>query len=456
MSRRNTGPRTRLRWTVAQRRRFRPATANRQWMSEPLEGRHLMTGVVESPLDVDLAEFRDLLSSHPGVSAMVTAALNEFEQSVVSQASPWQNQEDPSDVNRDGSTTPIDALLVVNQINASSPLPAAPVSLFVDVNGDGQVSPIDALEVINGLNQAAPVLSASLAATPVVDVSIGDATQLVPPDTPDGKTRISYLDEPFANYSGGFNGMRYVKFHLLTADPGTVYFQDSWKYLFHYDFARERLAPFLNVTREQFDAVSLRLSGQQVVMGTVLMSPDGRELAVQLVGYDAYPREQVAGWIDSIVASVQSDTALTVLYMPTYEQASAAESDRSWFAERGITVADPSRWVSGNVTYAEGWATGRLVRVPAAQINAAYGDGRLRPNDILLLTDGVPAEVPFVRGIISLAPATPNSHVAILARNQRIPFVWLHDAKQQAHLAALDGKPVLLRQPMVRECVGSG
>ena len=151
------------------------------------------------------------------------------------------------------------------------------------------MSPIDALQVINGLNDAVGMSSRrSPRNGPQLRVTGGD--QLVPPDTPDGKTRISYLDEPFAGYSPGFFGVRYVKCHILTSDPGTVYFQDSWKYPFHYDFARERLAPFLNMTREQFDAVSLRQSGQQVVLGTVLMSPDGRELAVQLVGYDAYPR----------------------------------------------------------------------------------------------------------------------------------------------------------------------
>ena len=145
------------------------------------------------------------------------------------------------------------------------------------------------------------------------------------------------------------------------------------------------------------------------------------------------------------MSAVHSDTPLTVLYMPAYEQSAAAEADRSWFASQGITVADSSRWLRGNVTYADGWATGRLVRIPAAEITAAYGDGRLRPTDVLLLTDGVPAEVPFVRGIITLTPATPNSHVAILARNQQMPFAWVQNADEQQRILQLDGRPVLLR-----------
>ncbi len=319
---------------------------------------------------------------------------------------------------------------------------AVPMTVPAPVPWQDQTHPVDALPTINTLNVTTTVSTLAAAGESVAAA----ANQLVPQDATDGKTSISYLDEPFANHSGGFNGVRYVKCHILISDPGTVYFQDSVKYLFHYDFAKERLAPFLSMTREQFDAVSLHRAGQQAVMATVLMSPDNRELAVQFVGHDAYPREDIAAWTHAIVSAVQSDTPLTVLYMPTYEQTAAAEADRSWFASQGITVADPSRWMRGNVTYAEGWATGRLVHVPAAQISAAYGDGRLRPTDILLLADGVPAEVPFVRGIITLTPATPNSHVAILARNQQIPFSWVQNADEQQRILQLAGQPVLLRE----------
>ena len=399
--------------------------------------------------------------------------------------SPWQNQNNPLDVDADGRATPRDALLVINQLNAGTQV-LSPESgsrlAFVDVNGDLIVTPRDALELVNALNippaaGEATVEGGLTTALPGGENSLSEdagrqtslpstesplpsnllaaavPSALVPADPPDGKTSISYLDEPFANYSAGFNGVRYVKCHILTSDPATVYFQDSVKYLYHYDFATARLEPFLNMTREQFDAVSLHLAGQQVVMATVLMSPDGKELAVQLVGHDAYPREDVAAWIQTIVAAVQSDTPLTVLYMPAYEQAAAAEADRSWFASQGITVADSARWARGNVTYAEGWATGRLVQIPAADIKAAYGDGRLRPTDILLLTDGVPAEVPYVRGIITLTPATPNSHVAILARNQQLPFAWVQDAAEQQRILQLAGQSVLLRASLGRVAV---
>lgn len=275
-------------------------------------------------------------------------------------------------------------------------------------------------------------------------------SQLTPEDAADGRTTITFRDDPFANFAGGFSGVRYVKGTILTSDPGTVYFQDSVKYLYHFDFAQQRLAPFLGMTNEQFDAVSLHRDGQQAVLISVLMSPTAREIAVQIAGQDAYPREDVANWIHTIAACVHGDGPLDVSYMPSYEQTAAAEADRTWFESQGITLADSTRWMKGDVAYADGWATGRLVNIPAAQIPAAYGDGRLKPTDILLLTDGVPAEVPYVRGIITLVPAVPNSHVAILARNQQLPFVWVQDSAEQQRILSLVGRSVLLRASSTR------
>jgi VCBS repeat-containing protein len=73
-----------------------------------------------------------------------------------------QNPRHPLDVSNDGHITPLDALLVINELNAGSrggasrlaaSLSAAPSSgPYLDTSGDGVVSPIDALTVINYLN----------------------------------------------------------------------------------------------------------------------------------------------------------------------------------------------------------------------------------------------------------------------------------------------------------------
>lgn len=87
--------------------------------------------------------------------------VEQLESRLLLAASPWQNSFLPADVDADGAIAPIDALLVVNELNANGSRqlaqaagesPASAITKFVDVNGDQFISPVDALQVINALN----------------------------------------------------------------------------------------------------------------------------------------------------------------------------------------------------------------------------------------------------------------------------------------------------------------
>ncbi len=73
----------------------------------------------------------------------------------------WQNVANPLDVDADGHVIPLDALLLINNINfheARELPPLGPNEVpdrFYDVNGDGWIAPIDVLQVINYLNLVA-------------------------------------------------------------------------------------------------------------------------------------------------------------------------------------------------------------------------------------------------------------------------------------------------------------
>lgn len=81
--------------------------------------------------------------------------------------SPWQNQANPLNVDNDPDNivSPIDALIVINELNAvgSHALPpSGPPSdsgPYLDVDGDNFVAPLDALLVINFLNDRASAVS---------------------------------------------------------------------------------------------------------------------------------------------------------------------------------------------------------------------------------------------------------------------------------------------------------
>ena len=82
----------------------------------------------------------------------------EFPPEGEGETSSWQNGANPLDTSGDGLLTAVDALLIINDINAHGsrelpdpPVPPPPPPYF-DVNGDGFISPLDALLVINYLN----------------------------------------------------------------------------------------------------------------------------------------------------------------------------------------------------------------------------------------------------------------------------------------------------------------
>jgi len=117
-------------------------------------------------MDVEILQFETdggaelVLSSDSSADSewMLTAANSSDEMILLTAMgpSPWQNQDDPDDVNVDGWTTARDALLVINRLNDGLLLSAlaSPVTLFVDVNGDRSLDAGDAVQVINTLNGA--------------------------------------------------------------------------------------------------------------------------------------------------------------------------------------------------------------------------------------------------------------------------------------------------------------
>jgi len=83
----------------------------------------------------------------------------------VSNPTPWKNDTNPMDVNRDGGVDALDVLSVINMINSGAsrlPVPRDGNSLatgYVDVDGDGQVTPLDVLAIVNIINAPSRRLS---------------------------------------------------------------------------------------------------------------------------------------------------------------------------------------------------------------------------------------------------------------------------------------------------------
>ncbi|MBN1509735.1 MAG: hypothetical protein JW955_23005 [Sedimentisphaerales bacterium] len=270
--------------------------------------------------------------------------------------------------------------------------------------------------------------------------------------SPYWKNQITYPYDTFCNSRFVDGKVKWIKFTILLEpyDPNVVYFQDSSKYVFHYSFATDVLDSFRGMAAPQFNAVTLFEKNQKAILGTVILppvvvwptEPQFREYGIQFVRQDPFTREQIRDLFQIVKARVGAPADVQVFYFPTYEQQAAASANRDWFESQGIPLGSTARWANGNTCYSPGWAFGRLNYVPGGSIASAYHSGVLEPGDILL-TDGVPAEVPFVAGIISLAPSTPNSHVAILAKTYMVPFVHLALAADAEYIQQLIGHRIV-------------
>ncbi len=353
------------------------------------------------------------------------------------------------------------------EINAAT---AVLVALALGAGGCGaecNCLDIDGLDIYIGSDEAMPDAAGDATDDTGTDAA-WDSTEPPPFEWPvptedvvlepsaDWKNTVVFPDDPFlggTGYTGYITKVpRWIKFAVLMKDPDKVYFQDSQKYVFHYEFAHNWIEQFTGMSTDEFDLATLFEKDQQLILGAVLYAPGGTpaEVGIQLVRQDAYHPEMVKRVWDTVTRAVThgpvtktTADALKFFYFPTFEQYPSAMHYRDWYARNGIEISSVDRWADGNQCYSAGWAVGRLVEIPGAQIDAAYLAGDLLPTDILL-TDAVPAEVPFVAGIISTTASTPNSHVAILATSLEIPFVWLAADADVDAARALAGKRVAL------------
>ncbi|MHC4329312.1 MAG: PEP/pyruvate-binding domain-containing protein [Planctomycetota bacterium] len=287
-------------------------------------------------------------------------------------------------------------------------------------------------------------------ATSAASVVFGEAIE----PSPYWKNLISFPNEPFRVVGGSASDPDWVKFTIILPpyDANVVYYQDCQQYTFHYHFATELLDPFVGMSASEYEQVTLYEEDQQAVLGAVIMPPSGGdpappaypEYGIQFVRLDPYTREEIAEMFNVVKASIIAEPGVQAFYFPSYEQAATAEANREWFESQGIPLGSTGRWAQGNACYSEGWALGELKFFAGEEIESAYLAGDLGPGDVLL-TDGVPAEVPFVAGVITLSASTPNSHVAILAKTYGVPFVHLALAEDANRAQELVGHKIVLR-----------
>lgn len=259
------------------------------------------------------------------------------------------------------------------------------------------------------------------------------------------KPTLVVPDDPFFAEQRSAGEPRWAKFVLRVNDT-RVYFQDSRRYPFHYDFVRRELDGYRDITLAEFERVTLHAANQELILGAVLLPPQGspNELAVELVRLDPYTVDEIVASVSRVTTAIVAPPGTKSFYFPTPNQRASAETQRPTLLARGVEVSGVERWSLGDACYSPGWSLGALRFVPGDEIDAAYTEGRLGPQD-LLLTDVVPAEIPYVAGVLSLLPATPSSHVAILAQDWGIPFAHVATPELRERAQELLGREIVVR-----------
>jgi len=242
---------------------------------------------------------------------------------------------------------------------------------------------------------------------------------------PDHKNQLILPGDPFLSNQIGVqedpNGQQWVDFFIVLDNGPKVYFINSSGALpFHVGHLTSAVDPFIGMTAGTFrNSINWGSIEQDLVLGTFVTSPGRQEFAIQFTQDSPVPPEY-AHFLYDLVKDAVIAPGYTDSFFPVASHQSDAIAEASYLLEQGISLTTPEHWAV-SPCYSEGWALGRLVDIPHTDIEAAYINGTLLPTDILL-TDLIPAEIPFLAGVMTRAPATPNSHVTILSQVYNIPF----------------------------------
>ncbi len=140
------------------------------------------------------------------------------------------------------------------------------------------------------------------------------------------KNQVEFPYDSFCARGTSKESVKWIKFTILLVpyDPNVVYFQDCRKYVFHYSFAAEVLDPFLGMTTQQFNAVSLFEENQKAILGTVLLPPAAvwptepqfREYGIQFVRQDPFTREQIRDLFRRVQSCISAPDGRSGVLLP--------------------------------------------------------------------------------------------------------------------------------------------
>jgi len=212
---------------------------------------------------------------------------------------------------------------------------------------------------------------------------------------------------------------------------GHTWFVASSSYELHFDFCREQLGytgTHRQFNDDQYGDTDLRL----YYLGSVNHYRGADMYALQFFADDRIPAEGIATlyrevkrlcWFGDSIAFLPNSTSLAEKTAHLPDIAVVNES----------VIYEGQRFQALNPAAGYGY----LKRLPVGAID----ESDLSRHDIIV-TDGVPIDLPVIAGIITTAFQTPLSHVNVLSHNRGTPNLAWRDAWNDGTVTALEGKLV--------------
>jgi pyruvate, water dikinase len=233
-------------------------------------------------------------------------------------------------------------------------------------------------------------------------------------------------------------GARSVKTVIDQLDASRLYFQNSQKYLIHWDFAHAHLSGMgrpIVPELGQFNMTEYYSPQRRFLLGALTYYEGPAVWTYEISPYDTAS----AAMIEAAYATIAENTYFgeSLYFHPSSE---AVETVAAGLPET-VKIITTDELYAGIDYQPLNLATslGQLRFVTADELETAYVGFR----DIVVL-DHVPNDISVVTGIITAEFQTPLSHINVLSQNRGTPNMGLRGAHESPELRALAGKWVEL------------
>ena len=244
-------------------------------------------------------------------------------------------------------------------------------------------------------------------------------------------------------------GIESVKFIVDMQGGDAVYFLDTEHWDLHYTFIREQIEHQPHLDRcdpaenrifydgwYRFSQVNyFQVQGRRYLLGTLVHYAGSGLYTVEFTTGDVVSSDQMRRAFFAVLARVDAPQRFAI------RPSDANQYDRIQALDGRVPLIGQNAPFRGltyqPLTQAVGYGT--LTFVPLSALDTTpLGE------QVIVVTDQVPNDIPFVGGLVTEAFQTPLAHVSLLSRARGTPDMALPDARNDPQLAPLFGKLVRL------------